>query len=221
LQCILSQKGNALSEVYLDDSRIEHVILDCYTSDNGWTDYTGPQVTVNPSLLPQTCFYNYTTMSFNATGVGWTPSGDVTFKFDNSPLPEKATPNEAGEFLYKFDVTTPTVGYHNLTATNSTHTVTYPIYRELKTTPEGTLIAPADITGPNNVPDGKVDVRDISLAAKRFGWTDPNVDSQNSPPPPLTTGYTSNEAFTWTALASALIATPIFRLARSRKRTNN
>lgn len=127
--------------------------------------WTGNSVTIN-----------WTTITINVTAIN---EGQANETFDvsvyyNSSLLGKQTisnmaPNSTKLLQFSWDTTTVPYAYYNITATAST--VVDETHTSDNTLSGGivTVTHIGDISGPNGVPDMKVDIRDLAVVAKAFG----------------------------------------------------
>ncbi|HXX88464.1 MAG TPA: PKD domain-containing protein [Candidatus Acidoferrum sp.] len=128
---------------------------------------------------------NWTTITINVTAIN---EGQANETFDvsvyyNGSLAGKQTlsnmpPNSTQLLQFSWDCTSVPYGYYNITAVAST--VVDETHTSDNTLSGGmvTVTHIGDISGPNGVPDLRVDIRDIALVARAFG-TGPGVPGWN------------------------------------------
>jgi len=151
------------------------------------TGYVNPPVALNDGII-------------SMKGIRFAPESPVYVYCDDSPI-AKTLSDPSGNFTTSFTVpSNSTKGHHILKAIDPLENIGMDFF--------DVFIAAPPIVGDLNG-DGKVDGKDIALAAKNFGKTDPNVD------PPITG---TAEDISMSMPAFALITVVSIGLLRLRKK---
>jgi hypothetical protein len=138
-------------------------------------------------------------------GTGFAPASPITVSYDNSSV-TNTTSDGLGNFTASFNVPPSSTGPHFVAATDGVGNQADTFFN--------VYIPSAPLVGDLNN-DGKIDIRDISIVARQFGKTDPNMASM---------GTTADTPFTAilgiAALATTGTVTPTaYALLRKRART--
>jgi hypothetical protein len=109
----------------------------------------------------------------------------INISFDNETI-ASTTSDALGNFSTDFTVPTNiALGPHLVEAVDAANNTAASVYYGFA---YAAPVAPMDITGgPNGLPDGKVDIKDIALVAKYFGAKDPDFNTTDPSDPPPTT----------------------------------
>jgi len=158
---------------FVEIGKFDDVSWITYTSstDEDWVQSASdPQIVLSPPFGP-----NGSQVIVN--GTGFAPSSPVipvpVYIYYDDGLVNKTMSDAYGNFTCSFKASSAKEGFfHVVKAIDSLENMAFDFFDVFIEAPPIT----GDITGPQGVPDGKIDMRDIGAVAKNFGKTDPNVD---------------------------------------------